>query len=222
MANPTSVRQETDEWHEAYGTPEQIAFRLRTIGPKLVRFGIDKAPKDIRILDMCCGHGEALKQLSDWGFKSIEGFDQRIHEPLKSDPRIPSYEGNAADTKLPSESYDWIMNIHSMHHLGNVEQLTQWIAEMRRILKPGGHFSIVDYWKTPWLMTAMWFFRRPWTHVTPYIKTYGEQIIDEWEYLDPFFRDADKIRAALLNGFEVVRENHDPWHFYLTLRKPAR
>jgi ubiquinone/menaquinone biosynthesis C-methylase UbiE len=222
MAMNESVRLETDDWHHKYGTPEQIEFRRRTISPKLIHFGIDQAPRDIRVLDMCCGHGEALEVMKNWGFTNLEGFDQRIHEPLKSNLQIASYEGNAAETGLESGSYDWVMNIHSMHHLGNVPQLAIWVDEMRRILKPGGRFSIVDYWTTPWLKLAMFMFRQRALHVTPYIRTYGEQIIDEWEFLEPFFRDAKPIMALLTdNGFEVERHSHDLWHFYITLRKPA-
>jgi ubiquinone/menaquinone biosynthesis C-methylase UbiE len=222
MNTSNPVRYETDDWHAAYGTPEQIEFRRKTISPKLKRFGIDQAPKDARILDMCCGHGEALEVLASQGFTRLEGFDQRIHEPLKSHPAIPTYEGNAAETGLPSESYDWIMNIHSMHHLGDVPALAKWVEEMRRILKPGGRFSIVDFWKTPWLMAAMFMFRQRAFHMTPYIKAFGDQVIDEWHFLNPFFANSRQIMALLKdNGFEIERLEHDPWYFYLTLRKPA-
>jgi SAM-dependent methyltransferase len=220
VSNMSNVRQETDEWHEWYGDAAEIQRRLQNMPEKLARFGLREADRRARILDMCCGHGEALQVLKDWGFSDIEGFDQRIHEPLRSSS-VKTHEGDAHKTGLPSQHFDWILNIHSMHHLGSVEDLRLWIEEMRRLLKPGGRFAIVDFRPTWQLHLAFWLFRRDWFHATRYLRHFGKQVQDEWDQmLEPYLRNWAKIRELLWsNGFQVERESSDLWYFYLTLRK---
>jgi len=220
MASTETIRHESDEWHASYGDPVEIQRRLRNMPGKLARLGVTEQPRESRILDMCCGHGEALMVMNTWGFRHVEGFDQRIHEPLKSAKEFTCHEGNAHATGLLSNHYDLILNIHSMHHLGNVEQLSIWIEEMRRILKPNGRFAIVDFYASPHLALAFWLFRHDWFHMNRYLRHFGKQVQDEWDFLGPYVKNWNAIRRLLWNnGFEVERCTYDPWYFYLTLRK---
>ena len=223
MDEVTNVRLETDEWHQAYADPVEVARRAQILPGKLKRFGIlDIADKSIKVLDMCCGHGEALQGMRKLGFTNLEGFDQRIHDPLKSDPEIKSYAGDARNTGLPADSYDWITCIHSTHHLGTPAELRLFVDEMKRILKPGGRFSILDFYPSARTKLAMFLFRQNWFHLTRYMKHYGEQVQEEWDILEPYIYGFEKIRPIFWNnGFEVERCEYDLWHFYLTLRKPA-
>ena len=50
-------------------------------------------------------------------------------------------EGNAEDLPFPESSFDLVINVESSHAYGSVEKF---LSEVKRVLKPGGTFSISD------------------------------------------------------------------------------
>jgi ubiquinone/menaquinone biosynthesis C-methylase UbiE len=63
--------------------------------------------------------------------------------------------GNAGELPFPSDSMDIVYSLGVLHHTDNIEQC---IAEVRRVLKPGGTFimSLYHFWSLPhlWLLIA--------------------------------------------------------------------
>jgi len=215
-----AVRRETDAWHDLYADPAEIARRRRNMPRKLERLGVTRAPRDSHVLDMCCGHGEALRTLLDLGFTNLHGFDQRIHAAPRTETRIVWREGDARATGYPPESFDWILNIHAMHHLGSVEALSLWFDEMHRILKPSGRLSLVDFRVTPQLHLAFWLVRRKWLQRTRYLRHFGRQIVEEWDILRYYIDHWNEITSLLRNrNFRIVGRRTDLWHHYLVLEK---
>jgi len=117
--------QETPTWHEAYQSDVQRRRRRRAFPRKLRLLGIDRAHRNARILDLCCGHGEALAELYGLGFRNLVGLDITLHPDLVADGRFEMHQADARETRLPGASFDWILNIHSLHHLGLADDIAR-------------------------------------------------------------------------------------------------
>lgn len=141
-----------DAWESAYlrfETPdEEIAKFLR----RLKLLGAPAWPKDAHIVELFCGRGNGMVALEQLGFTQVEGVDLSAR-------LLKTYAGSArtilADCRrLPfeSESRDIAVVQGGLHHLSTLpDDLEQSLNEVRRILRPGGLFVVVEPWNTPFL-----------------------------------------------------------------------
>ena len=142
-------------WEAAYKrfeTPEQEIAKFMS---RLRRFGFDRLPKQIKIAEIFCGRGGGLVALQRLGFQNIEGVDL-------SDSLLAEYRGNAklhlADcTNMPfvDDSYETVIVHGGLHHLPQMpDDVDKTLAEVARILTPGGKLYAVEPWRTPFLSFA--------------------------------------------------------------------
>ena len=213
-------RRESDIWEEVYNTGAEMRRRRKKMPGKLRLLGIHKTDRNAAILDLCCGSGEALDTLYEMGFRNLSGMDIVIPKTLESDPRFKICVGDARKTEYAAASYDWVLNIHAMHHLGMPEDIEQFLAESYRILKPGGRLSIIDFPNSLQIRLAFWWFRQNLFLWTPYLKNFGMVIQEEWHFLKMYLPQWARVRDLLYDGrFEVVSEKRSLFYFYLTLKK---
>src|SRR5690349_16445953 len=66
---------ESAGWQSAHYEEPYYARRTAKLPEKLRRLGVLDFPRDARILDACCGRGEALQILRDRGYRNLEGID---------------------------------------------------------------------------------------------------------------------------------------------------
>jgi ubiquinone/menaquinone biosynthesis C-methylase UbiE len=219
--SPVAEPKETELWHAAYGADDEIRRRRRALPTKLHHLGIDAAPHDVAILDLCCGHGETLDCLHGLGFSKLQGLDLRIDDRLALDRRFQVTVGDALDAPYADRTFDWVLLIHSLHHFGDARRVAQFLAEGSRILKPGGRLGIVDFPASPQIRLAFWFFRQNRFLCTSYLRTFGQIIQEEWPFLREYLPQWPEVRRLLLGGrFQVERLRRRLFYFYLTLRKP--
>jgi ubiquinone/menaquinone biosynthesis C-methylase UbiE len=213
--------RETDVWHAAYGAEAEIRRRRGALPAKLRRLGIDAAPRDAAILDLCCGHGETLDSLHALGFSRLDGLDLRIDDRLARDRRFRTLAGDALSPTYADRSFDWVLNIHSLHHFASADRVAQFLEQSWRVLKPGGRLGIVDFPASPQIRMAFWFFRQNRFLWTPYLQSFGRMIQEEWSFLKDYLPQWPEVRRLLLHGrFQVERRQRGLFYFYLTLRKP--
>ncbi len=218
----TEAPQETHTWHDAYRSPAQRRRRRRAFPRKLRLLGIDRADRRSRVLDVCCGHGEALEELYALGFRHLVGLDITLDAALVADGRFEIHQADARDTGLPDTSFDWILNIHSMHHLGMAPDIERFINECWRLLKPGGRLSIIDFSDSPQIRLAFWWFRQSWCQWTSYLKTFGRMVSEEWCFLKDYLPQFPAVWRCLLGSrFRVESLRRGLFYFYLTLGKEA-
>jgi len=218
---PLADRRESKLWHQTYACDAETRRRLRAFPRKLRLLGLDQASRDAAVLDLCCGHAEALCCLNEMGFSDLCGVDLQIDEDLASDHRFQVHCGDALHTPYPDARFDWVLNIHSMHHFATVENVRQFLRESWRLLKPGGRLGIVDFPASPQIRLAFWFFRQNRFLWTPYLKRFARLLQEEWHFLKDYLPEWHKVRALLLDGpFEVERRTRRLFYSYLTLRKP--
>lgn len=121
-------------------------------------------PADSHILDLGCGTGKLLKRLGklypqltgiglDLSPKMIaQAKAKNIHGDRTAllDDRLNFTIGNAEDQPFSDNTFDAVFNTISFLHYPNPKKV---LAEVQRVLKPGGKFYLADYGKgelLPW------------------------------------------------------------------------
>ena len=113
---------------------------LRMIGRAV---GMDR--RDFYVADVGAGTGKLTEELAALGMIgcAVEPNDAMREEGIKALANIGSKfiwsEGTAEHTKLPDNSFDWVLMGSSFHWTNAQEAL----IEFHRILKPGGYFTVI-------------------------------------------------------------------------------
>ena len=102
------------------------------------------------ILDVGCGTGRLLRRLTEaYPHAAALGVD-----PAPGMVRVArrngleAVVGSAEALPLPDRAFDLVVTTMSFHHWG--DQVAG-LAEIRRVLAPGGHLLLVDAITTPWV-----------------------------------------------------------------------
>ncbi|HYB80779.1 MAG TPA: class I SAM-dependent methyltransferase [Mycobacterium sp.] len=131
MALPLAVSDEPDRF------PIQLYHRVAT--------QVDLKGK--KVLEASCGHGGGASYLvRTLGPASYTGLDLnsaavdscgKRHQL----PGLDFLQGNAEDLPFPDQSFDAVINIEASHCY---PQFPRFLAEVARVLRPGGHFLYAD------------------------------------------------------------------------------
>jgi len=96
------------------------------------------------VLDFGCGPGYLLQQLCAGGDVRVHGVDfspRSVEEAARRMQGVPEFAGaqaiEALPTKFPDAQFDGLTCIETVEHLRD-DQLHGLLAEVRRLLKPGG------------------------------------------------------------------------------------
>jgi ubiquinone/menaquinone biosynthesis C-methylase UbiE len=173
------------EWSKTYDA-KMIDLLDR---PLLERMPIEWAGR--AVLDMACGTGRVGAWLAAQGASPLDGVDltPAMLEQARAKQIYRRLElADVTDTKLPSESYDVVVQVLACEHLPRIEPL---YAEAQRLLRPNGTFVLVGY--HPFFML-----RGIPTHFT---RQNGEDLaIKQWIHLF-----ADHVNVGNAAGFTLVQ-----------------
>lgn len=104
-------------------------------------------------LDLCCGGGQATRYLVDVGGQ-VTGLDASPNALARAKAAVPEatyVQGLAEALPFGDRQFDLVHTSAALHEM-TPEQLAQILAEVYRVLKPGGIFAIVDLHRpTNWL-----------------------------------------------------------------------
>ncbi len=114
-----------------------------------MKFLFDYAEKGDDVLDLGCGNGRFSKYLEHTNYKGVDFSELIIEEARK---RFPEKEFIVADIlSLPFDdnSFDKVYSIAVIHQIPSLEYRIKALEEVKRILRPGGHFYGVvwNIWK---------------------------------------------------------------------------
>ena len=214
-------KPESAEWQQVYRDPQLVGRRLRTHRKKLARLGVFTWPRDMALLDMGCGSGEALRILHEAGFRELHGLDLTLDPRLAKEPWLKLKTGDGRALPYPGATFDAVLCMHSLHHFGGVAGIQAALQEALRVLKPGGYLSLVDHYRAPQVWAAFWGVRRRWLMwPTSGLRSFYKQHQEEWPYLSEYLRTFPETRAVIDSlGCTPMVDRKGLFFFYWTGRK---
>ena len=120
---------------------------------------------DAKILDLCCGAGQATRELVKHS-QNVTGLDASpiaIQRAKQNVPQAQYVESFAEKMPFSDRQFDLVITNTAMHEMDS-EQLQEIIAEVNRVLTPEGQFIIIDFHRPTnplfWLPVAtfLWLF----------------------------------------------------------------
>jgi SAM-dependent methyltransferase len=104
---------------------------------------------DSRILDFGCGYGRSLGELLNAGYCNLVGFDfspAMIAAARTRFPEIAFHELQSSTIPLPDSSVDGALLFSVLTCVPTDAGQRAIVAELRRVLRPGGLLYISDLW----------------------------------------------------------------------------
>jgi len=163
---------------------------------------------DARVLDLCCGTGDLMLALQERSPARILGSDfchpMLVSAASKSGNRAPLFEADALHLPLADGALDLVTMAFGFRNLANYEK---GLAELRRVVRPGGTIAILEFSQPPnaALAAAYGFYSR---NIPPRLGAAISGSNNAYEYLPESVRKfpgaeglANAMRAA---GFENV------------------
>jgi SAM-dependent methyltransferase len=159
---PPTVPGSQSRWEEAFLRFESPEEERAKFLERLKSLGADAWPRDAAVVDIFCGRGQNLLVLEALGFSRLEGVD--LSANLLDRYRGPAKMILADCRNLPFEdsSRDILIVQGGMHHLPSLPgDLVMTLDSVRRVLRPGGRFAVVEPWRTPYLKAVHWLTSQP-------------------------------------------------------------
>ncbi|UCF06351.1 MAG: class I SAM-dependent methyltransferase [bacterium] len=151
-------------WYPAEPTADEVTYNLTRYRERIAlyrnyghdrelasRFVIDTAmPIEIPVLDIGTGKGFAAAEIARRGIPvdSIDITEEVLyyaHLNAKAagvDHLISFHVGDAKKLPFEDEKYGTVIMMNALHHLDDYRAI---LAEISRVLKPGGRFVIADF-----------------------------------------------------------------------------
>lgn len=217
MQNQVAIKAESTEWQSAHYKEPYYSIRTAKLPRKLREIGILNEPRNIRILDTCCGRGEALRALREHGFINLAGIDatpQTDHEVTG----FAIHHGDVKRMPFPDATFDFIINLHALHHMGGPDGVAEFLSECRRVLKPGGKLAIIDFPASLQIRLLFWLLRTHIVSITGGLRNFAEILEEEWSYLGPYLRNWPAVRQVLdRSAFRTLQKRQRFFLYYWTL-----
>ena len=206
-----SVQQVAEAWSRlganyAESAPHKFGASL----PKLI--ALARPTADDVCLDIGTGTGHTAAQLARtakkvYGLDPSEGMRQAAQEAYGHLGNLELIGGTSEDTGFPNDTFDLVTARHTLHHHPSMPRT---LAEIKRILKPGGRLVIVDE-ITPNAEVDAWFHELEVTRDPTHGRAY---FLDEWK---GFLREAG-LEWVVGDAETVYRLEVEPW---ITRMKPT-
>ncbi|HEY9846275.1 MAG TPA: class I SAM-dependent methyltransferase [Candidatus Caenarcaniphilales bacterium] len=104
--------------------------------------------RDMQVLDLCCGSGQATQVLVQHS-QAVTGLDASPRALKRARHNVPQavyVEAFAEAMPFADNQFDLVHTSMALHEMA-LNQRQQIIAEVYRVLKPGGQFTLLDFHK---------------------------------------------------------------------------
>ncbi|HEX8145541.1 MAG TPA: class I SAM-dependent methyltransferase [Pyrinomonadaceae bacterium] len=118
---------------------QEVPSQIMTVLDRLL---VPLMPAGGRILDLCCGTGYTLGELSRRGFE-VTGLDaskEMLRHARRNAPGSRLIHADARSFKLPPVYAAIVSTFDSLNHVMTLKELTTVFRNVRRALAPGGVF----------------------------------------------------------------------------------
>jgi len=163
--------------------------------------------RGLDLLEVSCGHGGGASYVSRYlAPKSMRAIDRNARAIALCNRRhhvagLTFSVGNALALDFPDASFDAVLNVEASHCYPDVPRF---LAEVRRVLRPGGHFLYADFRDLP----------QPRAALADHLQSSGMEIIS-----------CEEITPNVLRGMDLNTEKYLALIRKLVpkpLQKPAR
>jgi ubiquinone/menaquinone biosynthesis C-methylase UbiE len=210
---------ETVSWQSQHYLEPYATSRKMKLPAKLKRLGLFDEDREVSLLDTCCGGGDVLQILKQNGFKNLTGIDQHAIKNER-ETEINFIVGDVLKMPFPDNTFDVVLNMHALHHMGNAETTHAFFLEVRRVLKPGGKFLIVDFPASLQIKLLFNLLRTRLFDLIGSLRNFADILNEEWSYLAPYLKDWLRVKRIITNGpMVLVKWNQRFFLYYLSLKK---
>ncbi|MFW6263738.1 MAG: class I SAM-dependent methyltransferase [Thermotogota bacterium] len=200
-----------DFWHEP---SEDVYYYLHRWKEKSLK----------KILDLGCGMGRHCILFAENGFNvtgfdlSEYGLDVMKEKAVKKKLTINTVHGDVVNLPFEDNTFDAILAYHSVYHVDS-EGMDRVIANIKRVLKPGGEVYITLISKHTWSYSAN----------SSSIKIVDENVRlkeeQDGNFLPHFYVNYQDM-LTLFKDFEIIRvrqiedifDGKSSWHYFLHMR----
>ena len=193
----------TEAWEDAYLRFETPEEEIRKFTRRLRGLGAEKWPRDARVLELFCGRGNGMVALEGLGFTTLRGVDlsPRLVGLYRGRGRCSA--GDCRAMPFQPASHDVAIVQGGLHHLPDLAaDLPVVLAEVRRVLTPGGLFVVVEPWLTPFLRVVHAVCDSPARRLSPRLDALATMI----DYEGDTYRGWLGNRAFILSQLDRVFE----------------
>jgi ubiquinone/menaquinone biosynthesis C-methylase UbiE len=211
-----------DRWEAAYRRFETPREEVRKFTRRLRRFGAHRWPRDAAMLELFCGRGNGMVALEQLGFTRISGVDLSPRLVREYRGRARCVVGDCRRLPVRDGSHDVAIVQGGLHHLLHLpDDLAGVVAEVRRVLRPGGMFVVVEPWQTPFLTLAHGVSSIGWVRrVSRKLDALAEMTDLEGEVYWRWLQQPDTITGQLRRHFEPLMDERR-WGKLLFLGRKA-
>lgn len=136
-----SYQSQKDYWNK-------VAYDKEFTTPFQIQLFSEFVSKQDKVLDIGCGYGRTLNELSTQGFKNLYGIDfsQKMIERGKTDyPNLNLSQQNNKNIPFEDNTFDAIILFAVLTCIINDDDQTFLFDEIKRVLKPNGIIYINDF-----------------------------------------------------------------------------
>jgi ubiquinone/menaquinone biosynthesis C-methylase UbiE len=153
LVHVTEGKVSCDEaWERAFQRFETAQQEIQKFIKRLRGFGCDQWDRELSIVEIFCGRGNALVAWERLRFCNLEGADLSANLISQYNGPAKCFVADCRELPFDDRSRDVVMVQGGLHHLPNFpSDVEQTVAEVRRVLKPNGRFVVVEPWNTPFL-----------------------------------------------------------------------
>ena len=124
-------------------------FSIQQFPLQMYHFLAAKIPMEgMKVLEVGSGRGGGAKHIASYfkpAFYTAMDLAQSavdLASKIHILPNLKFIQGNAESIPIDSNTMDAVVNVESCHAYGSIEKF---LAQVKRVLKPGGHLLLVDF-----------------------------------------------------------------------------
>ena len=97
------------------------------------------------VLDLACGNGRWLRRFSPGSYVGVDLNESMLDEARHLFPHHTFVQADMANLPFADNSFDWAISVATYHHLHSDRLRKLALAELERVLKPGGE-AFITVW----------------------------------------------------------------------------
>lgn len=138
-----------DEWATTYDRHWMQRWLFTPVQRVVLEMVARQVPSPAAVLDVGCGTGRLLRSLHQRfpaaqleGVDAADGMVAEARRAAGADTPIHFQVATAESLPFPAESFDIVTSTVTFHHWSDQ---SKGIAEVRRVLRPGGRWILADF-----------------------------------------------------------------------------